>query len=255
MRMDHKDLFWKLLNAVLVLSIVFGLKVLFTGELTPPYTSRTITVSAEGKATVAPDIARLSFSVVTEGKDPKVIQEENTKKMNSAIEFVKASGVEDKDIKTSNYNLYPRYYYDPKPLGTVESPSIIGYTVTQTVSVKVRDLEKVGEILGGLPGKGINQIEQVTFDIDDPDRYLNEAREEAFTKARDKAEAMARMNNSRIRRVITFSEGGGGYPIPIYYKAEMASDGRGGAVGAPAPALEPGSQDVTVSVSVTYEIK
>jgi uncharacterized protein YggE len=251
--MNYKELLWKLLNAVLVLLVIFGIKILFMGEIVPPYATRTITVSAEGKTTVVPDIARVSFSVVTEGKDPKVIQEENTKKMNSAIEFVKGTGVEAKDIKTSNYNLYPRYDYDPKPLSGSQTPYIIGYTVTQTVSLKIRDLEKVGEILGGLPEKGVNQIEQVSFDVDDPDAYLNEAREEAFTKARAKAEAMAKMNGSRIRRVITFSEGGGGYPVPMYFKAEAMMDGgRGGAV---APSLEPGSQDVTVSVSVTYEIK
>ena len=254
--MNQKEWFWKFLNAVLVLLVLFGLKILITGEFTTPYTSRTITVSADGKATVSPDIARISFSVETEGKDPSVIQAENTKKMNSAIEFIKASGVDEKDIKTSNYNLYPRYnYYQPKSSGVIESPTIAGYTVTQTVSVKVRDLDNVGEILAGLPGKGINRIEQVSFDVDDPDVYLDTAREEAFNKARTKAEAMARMNGAHIRRVITFSEGGGGYPMPLYYKTEAAFDGGRGGAGAVAPTIEPGSQDVTVNVTVTYEIK
>jgi uncharacterized protein len=253
--MNQKDLFWKLLNAALVLMVVFGLKVLFIGEIVPPYATRTVTVSAEGKATVSPDIARISFSVVSEGKDPKVIQEENTKKMNSAIAFIKEQGVDAKDIKTSNYNLYPKYDYNPKPYAGTVTPMITGYTVTQTVSVKLRDLTKVGDVLGGLPALGVNQIEQVSFDVDDPDTYLNTAREEAFAKARAKAEAMAKMNGSRIRRVITFSESGGGYPIPMYYKGLMAADGRGGVESAPAPALEPGSQDVNVSVTVTYEIK
>jgi uncharacterized protein YggE len=243
------------LNVTLLVAFVLGTKLLFTGELIAP-DDRFITVSAEGKTVVAPDIARASFSVVTEGADPEAIQEENNEKVNDAVAFVKSLGIGEKDIKTSNYSIYPRYDYSSSLLKPDGEPRIIGYRMTQTISLTIRDLESVSEVLAGLPSRGINQVSGISFDIDDPDAYLNEAREEAFDKAREKAEAMARANGARIKRVITFSEGGG-YPIPYYARSELALDaGVGGATAAPTPPpIEPGSEDVTVTVSVTYEIR
>ncbi|MBI2036960.1 MAG: SIMPL domain-containing protein, partial [Candidatus Liptonbacteria bacterium] len=95
--------------------------------------SRVFYVSAEGKAVVSPDIANLSFSVVSEGKDPAVLQEDNNTKMRAALDHVKAQGVDEKDIKTAQYDLQPRYEYDEK----TRRSFISGYTLTQTVFVKV----------------------------------------------------------------------------------------------------------------------
>ena len=243
-----KNLFWSLLNLTLILGIIFGVKGLVYKSFYN--TDRTITISAEGKVTVSPDIANVSFSVVSQGKDPGLIQAENTEKMNQAIDFIKSQGIEAKDIETVNYNLSPQYDYGDS-IYSLPKPDIVGYTLTQTVLVKVRDLSKVAPILAGLPSRGINQIDSVGFDVEDPDRYLNEARAEAFGKAREKAEVMARQNRVRIRRVVTFSEGFGG-PIPYFAEAL----GKGGDVGVPTPPqIEPGTQEVTVSVSVTYEIR
>ncbi|MDO8303437.1 MAG: SIMPL domain-containing protein, partial [Sedimentisphaerales bacterium] len=183
--------------------------------------------------------------------DPVKLQTDNNTKVNAAIDFVKAQGVDAKDIKTSDYNLSPNYIWNQK----TGKSTIDGYTLNQSVSVKVRDLGKVSAILGGLPAKGINQIGGVNFSIEDQDKYLNVAREEAFTKARAKAQAMAKYSGARIGRVVTFSESNGGYPYPMYY-AKEASVGRGGdAQMPPAPVIEPGSQDVTVNVSVVYELR
>ena len=251
MKWDSRSVFWVLLNTALALVVIFGLKFLLVGELTfNP--SRTITVSGEGKAVAVPDIARISFSVVTEGKDPQSVQQENVNKMNAAIDYVKTQGIDAKDIKTSQYSLYPRYDYQVKPLGTAGTPFIVGYTMTQTVALKVRDFTKVANILARLPEFGINQVDAVQFAVDDEDAYLNEARAEAFGKARAKAEAMAKANGVSISKVVTFNESFGGGPIPVFYKA-LEADGRGGV--APAPSLEPGSQEVTVQVSVTYAIR
>lgn len=248
-----KNLFWSLLNLILLVILIFGIKVVIFGvpSVSPP---RTITVSAEGKAVVAPDIAQISFSVLTEGKDPAVIQAENTGKMNTAIDFVKGQGIDSKDIKTANYNLYPRYEFGPPTSHFPREQKIIGYTLTQTVFVKVRDLNKVGTILAGLPEKGINQIESTSFSVEDPDKYLNEVRAEAFAKALEKAKTMAKQNDVRIRRVVNFSEGFGG-PVPYFLKAESAFGRGGDAAPAPTPTIEPGSEEVTVNVSVTYEIR
>ena len=250
MELSSKNLFWSLVNIVLIIAVILGAKFSLQ-SWTKVDQSRLITVSAEGKVTVTPDIGRISFSVVSEGKDPKTIQAENTAKMNKAIAFIKSEGVDAKDIKTSNYNLFPVYDYNVIPFGGNRTPFIVGYRITQTVDVKVRDLAKMGDILGALPDFGINEINTVGFEVDEPERYLNEAREEAFDKAYEKAKTMAELNGTRIKRVVTFSEGGGG--IPRYYALEAA--GKGGAPDVPAPQIEPGSQEVIVTVNVTYEIR
>jgi len=247
----NKKWFGWLVNASLVVLILLGLSSLkalykYQGSL---YPSRTITVSAEGKTTVSPDLANFNFSVVSEGKDPEKVAEENNKKMSAAIEFVKGQGVADKDIKTAGYNLSPRYEYDEDRKRTF----ISGYTLTQTVFVKIRDFVKIGKILGALPELGINDIGSLNFSVEEQDKYLNEARQEAFEKARIKAKEMAKQNRVRIKRVVTFSESAGGYPTPYPRYAEF---GMGGDfVKAAAPSIEPGSQEVTVNVAVTYEIR
>lgn len=211
--------------------------------------SRVMYVSAEGKAVVSPDIATLSFAVVSEGKDPAALQEDNARKMRAALDYVKAQGVGEKDIKTLQYNLSPRYEYDE----TTRRSFISGYTLTQTVFVKVRQLEKAAPILGGLPELGINQIGSISFDVDNPDIYLADARNEAFRKARAKAEAMARANDLMLGRIVNVSESG--WPGPVYYGAAMGGKG-GDMLSAPTPPpIQPGTQEVTVQVSVAFELK
>lgn len=253
-KFDAKRVFWIALNSLLVVASILGLmwikSLWISSNATIP--SRTISVNAEGKTVVAPDIARFSFSVVSEGNDPEKLSQDNTQKMNAAIDYVKSQGVEAKDIKTAGYNLSPKYNYDRK----TGRSFIDGYTISQTVFVKVRDFAKVGKLLGALPGYGINDISGLSFEIEDPDKFLNEARAQAFEKARLKAETMASQNGVRISRVINFYESSGGYPRPYpMYEAYGKGGDMGGPVALPAPAIEPGSQEVVVNVSVTYEIR
>ncbi len=253
-KFDARRIFWILVNVSLAVASILGLmwakSLWISSNATIP--SRTISVAAEGKTVVAPDIAQFSFSVVAEGKDPEMLAEENNKKMNSAIEYVKSQGVESKDIKTAGYNLSPKYNYDPK----TGRSFINGYTISQTVFVKVRDFAIVGKLIGSLPTYGINDISSLSFDVEDPDKFLNQAREEAFAKARSKAEAMADQNGVRISRVINFYESSGGYPRPYpMYEAYGKGGDMGGPVALPAPSIEPGSQEVIVNVNVTYEIR
>jgi len=237
-------IFLGFLMLVIIYSLFFGPAKKYGDSLMP---AKTINVSAEGKVTVSPDIAKLSFSVVSEGANSKLLAENNNKKMNAAIDFAKSQGIEEKDIKTTEYNLSPRYEYDEKTKKTF----ISGYTLTQTVLVKVRDLNKVAEVLGGLPVLGINQISSISFDIDEPEKYLSEARNQAFDKAKEKAKAMAEKNGVKLGRVINFYE----YQSTPYYQNVRAL-GMGGAEAVqPLPQIQPSSQEVTIQVSVTYEIK
>ncbi|PJB83338.1 hypothetical protein CO087_01980 [Candidatus Wolfebacteria bacterium CG_4_9_14_0_8_um_filter_39_46] len=237
-------IFLGFLMLVIIYSLFFGPAKKYGDSLMP---AKTINVSAEGKVTVSPDIAKLSFSVVSEGANSKLLAENNNKKMNAAIDFAKSQGIEEKDIKTTEYNLSPRYEYDEKTKKTF----ISGYTLTQTVLVKVRDLNKVAEVLGGLPALGINQISSISFDIDEPEKYLSEARNQAFDKAKEKAKAIAEKNGVKLGQVINFYE----YQSTPYYQNVRAL-GMGGAEAVqPLPQIQPGSQEVTIQVSVTYEIK
>jgi hypothetical protein len=246
-----RKLFWWLLNITLIVVILIGLlgaKALkAVGKSQIP--ARTITISSEGRVTAIPDIARVSFSVATEGQNPSLIQNENVQKMNKVLQFVKAQGIPEKDIKTEQYNLSPRYDSD-KITGR---SFIYGYTLTQSVSLKIRknDFGKIGTLVSGLSTEGANEISSLSFQVDDPEIYLVEARKEAFEKAYEKAKTMTAQNHVHLGRVITFSEGYGGIPYYSKLSSPAIADGRGGAV----PEIQPGSQEVTVQVNVTYELR
>ncbi|MEK7478375.1 MAG: SIMPL domain-containing protein [Patescibacteria group bacterium] len=246
-----KKYFWTILNLLLIVLVILGI---FSVSALRHYvdttsSNRTISVSAEGKTVVTPDIAKINFSVVTEGSDTVKISEENIDKMNKAIDFVKTEGIESKDIQTAGYNLSPKYEYDENK----KKSFISGYALTQTVYIKIRNFSKISNILGMLPGFGINDISSLSFDIENQDESLKIARDQAFEKAFIKAKEMAKKNRVRIKRVITFSDYQNNYPI--YAKSVSYGIG-GGAVAesASVPSIEPGSQEVTVNVSITYEI-
>ncbi|MFA5184815.1 MAG: SIMPL domain-containing protein [Patescibacteria group bacterium] len=258
-----------------------------------PSSFRSFSVSGEGKTTAIPDIATFSFQVITEGgTDIAALQSQNTEKMNKAIEFVKAQGVEDKDIKTQYYNLEPRYETSsckvvttplilrsateevslrvetdgstgssqaissaiaPVSLSqTCPPPSIVGYTITQAVNVKIRDFKQISAIMGGVVKNGANQVGSLSFAIDDPTKAQSEARTEAIAKAKAKAEAMAEAGGFKIGRLLGIQEGA---QYPIYNVRSMDGMVAGKAESASAtPNIQPGSQEVDVTVTLQYEI-
>lgn len=224
-----------------------------------PGSLRSFSVSGEGKVVAVPDIAQFSFTVITEGgEDLTALQTENTKKMNSAITFVKEGGVQTADIKTSQYNISPRYQsYNcyGRDGGTVcPPPKIVGYTINQTVSVKVRDFTALGPILSGVVASGANTVSSPSFTIDDPSALENDARKEAIEQAKEKARAIARAGGFSLGRLLSIDEGGRGYPIPLYATKEAYGIGGDTAYSEP-PTIEPGSQDTIIYVSLRYEIR
>lgn len=227
-----------------------------------PASIRSFLVSADADVVAIPDVAQFSFSVITEGStDVSALQQENTKKVNDAIDFLKSAGVDEKDIKTTNYSVSPRYQYfrcpSPVPFGEVEPcppAEIVGYTINQSVSVKIRDFEKSGDILTQVVKNGANSVSQLSFTIDDPTMLQDEAREKAIDKAKKKAGEIARAGGFRVGKLLSISESGG-FP-PVYRGLESRAFGMGGDVDDIAlPSIEPGSQEVTVGVTLRYEIK
>ncbi len=228
-----------------------------------PSSFRSFSVSADGEVVAIPDVAQFTFQVITEGgADVTDLQTKNVDKTNKAIAFVKAQGVEAKDIKTQNFNLEPRYQYyncSPRPLGGgVEAcppASIVGYTITQTVQVKVREQNfgKIGAIVSGVVDNGANSVSQLSFTIDDPDKVQSDARAAAIQKAREKAGAVAKAGGFSVGRLLSIQEGASPVYYPMYEKADFAYGGA--APSAPAPTIEPGSQEVKVFVTLVYEIE
>ena len=127
---------------------------------TQPASYRSFSTNGEGKVVAVPDVAQFSFGVTTEGGvNITALQQENTKKMNGAIAFLKDKKIDPKDIKTEQYNLQPRMQYNGCQNGGVcPPPSIVGYTISQTVSVKIRNFESIGDVMSGIATKGVNSV-------------------------------------------------------------------------------------------------
>ncbi len=222
----------------------------------PP--SNVITVNGEGKVSASPDIATVSFTVSEDADTATHAQDAATKKVNVALAVLKDLKIADKDVKTSSYNVSPRYSYQP-PCYTYPCPyngdqKIIGFTAAQTVEVKVRDIDSVGKVLTSLGDAGVSNIYGPNFTIEDPDGVKAQARKEAIDKARAQAQTLAKDLGVRLVRVVNFSEGGGGYPTMYFKSAD--SMGMGGTAPAQAtPAVPAGENEIVVDVSVTYEIR
>jgi len=208
-----------------------------------PY-AQTISVQGQGKVYAKPDIAIIDMSVVTEGKNIKDVQDKNTKKMNAVIDFLKGFGIEDKDIKTINYNIYPRYNYENRII-----PEIIGYEISQTLELKVRNLEKVGDILDKSVGIGINQVSSLRFWIDKDEDLKEQARKLAIDDAKEKAKKLASNLGIKLVKLVGFSEDTGYYPAPMY--KEAAGMGGGGNT---TPDIQTGENEIIINVSLIYEI-
>ena len=203
---------------------------------------QTVSFTGDGKIKAAPDMARAEIGLVAEGKDTISVQNENSSKMNAVIKFFKENGISEADIKTSNYSLSPKYEYSKG------KSSLAGYILNQNLTVTVRNLDKIGKILDGAVSSGANRIDSVSLFVDRPEELKNKAREEAVKAAKEKAVLTSKTAGFRLGRLVNFSEGFSGEP-PIFFEALA----KGGA--APAPQIEPGTQEIKVSVTLTYLIK
>jgi uncharacterized protein YggE len=217
----------------------------------------TITVSGKGETFAVPDIATFTFSVTETGTTVSEAQTKATDKNNAALKYLKNAGVADKDIKTESYSANPQYDYNqivcvkyPCP---PTKPTLNGYEVSQTISVKVRDTKKAGDILSNIGEYGVTNISGLTFTIDNDDVLKADARALAISDAKAKAEELAKDLGVGLGKVTSFSEESNGYPYPVY-AMEAKATGMGGAP-AVAPDVPTGENKITVNVTVTYKIK
>lgn len=239
-----------------------------------PNQSNTINVSGTGEAVAIPDIATFSFSVTETAKTVAEAQTAATAKINAAIAALSQAGIEDRDIKTQGYNINPHYEYQnavcPARTPTTISPDgvgmpssvyycppgksvLTGYDVSQTIGVKIRDLEKAGAIFTSIGALEVDSVNGLNFSVDKPEDIQAKARAEAIAEAEAKAKELAKQLGVRLVRIISFSENGN-YPYARAY-------GMGGDASvklesaAAAPQVPVGEQEVSSTVNITYEIK
>lgn len=249
-----------------VLSIFFVIKSL--GEIKrfsligSDYTpANVISVSGTGEVFAVPDLAEISFDVREEGKTATDAQKKATAKINKILNDLKKFGIDEKDIKTTGYNIYPKYEYrrESAPLqngGTEVYPYpgkqvIVGYEVSQNILLKIRKTENVGAIVTMLGSANVSNVSGVNFSIDDEEKIKAEARRKAIDDAKNKAEILARDLGVSLVRIVSFSENGS-YPPLMYGKAAMS-------LAAPdrspvAPEIPAGENKITSQVTIVYEI-
>ncbi len=246
-----KTWFWGLLAllfAVAIINLVFFVMPMLSNLSASFVPARTITVSAEGMTTVTPDLAEITFSVMTQGKNPADLQAADSGKSVAIAQFLASQKIASSDIATTAYSLSPNYQYD----ASTQRNYITGYTLTDTVQVKIHDLAQVPAILGGLTPLGVNQIGNVDFTLNDPDAFLAIARGQAITKAEAKAAEIAGETGVSLGRVVTVSESGV-IPTPLPYGVYGGVAGSMAAV--QSPTVNPGTQEVKDNVTITYEIR
>jgi uncharacterized protein YggE len=213
----------------------------------------TITVSGRGEIMVKPDIATISFGVSAENMDVAKAQTESAEKMNKIIDFLRENKIEEKDIKTTNYNIYPRYDYPRTavyPYGNRQV--LVGYVVSQTVEVKIRDLTKTGDVLSGVGTFGVTDVSGLNFSLDKIEDKQKEARNLAIEDARKEAKVLAKSLGVRLIEITNFSESG---RAPMYYGFEKAALGMGGDNAMVSPQIPVGENTITSNVSITYKIR
>ena len=222
--------------------------------INPAYNS--ISVSGVGEAVSVPDVATFSFTVSADTKVASDAQNQVTRKMDTILVGLESLGIDEKDIKTTDYSLWPKYSYEP----TVCSPNYCppgrqvqdGYTVSHSISVKVRKTEDAGKALALVGEKGATGLSSISFTVDDPDKIIDEARAEAIKDAQDKAKVLSKELGVRLVRVVSFYDNTGGGPVPYY------AEGIGGDMvktTTVTPTIPIGENKVVVNVTVTYEIR
>jgi len=216
------------------------------GQVTQAITGTRLDISATGEVTRVPDLAVISAGVVARATTAAAALQETADKMDRVITALKRAGVDDRDIQTSSVSLNPEYRYPEN-----QSPQLTGYSASNQVTVRFRDIRNSGKILDALVAVGANQINGPNMTIEHPEAALDEARTRAVAQGRARAELYARALGMHVARVVSISEGGGYYnppppppPAPMMAAAERSYT-----------KIEPGEQKLQVSLSMVFELR
>lgn len=203
-----------------------------------------LNLSAYGETKIAPDMASINLGVVTDGKTAAEAMAANAQRMNAVMTALRKAGIAAKDIQTSNLTLSPQYRYVQD-----QPPQLIGYQASNQVTVTVHDLKALGAAVDATVASGANQVQGISFGLDDPSAAEDAARLAAVKALQAKAQLYARATGHRSARLVSLSEGGAAYPAPMpvapMAMARMKED----------TAISPGELSVRVDVAGIYELE
>jgi uncharacterized protein YggE len=211
-----------------------------------------ITVEGSGYANAVPDLAIINFTIHNEAKTTAAAQEIIKQKSEQALELLKKSGIEQKDIKTENYSTNPKYEYPAAPICAKlpclsrPSPVLLGYEGRQVVEVKVRQIDKVSDLLIALGAIEINELSAPNFIVEDVTKSQEEARAKAIEAAKLKAKKLSRELGVKLGRITTFNENNNSYQPRMYMAVAAATE---------KSSITPGENKITSNVFISYEIK
>ena len=228
--------------------VVAAALALVTPALAETDVTPSISVTGEASVSAPPDLAQIDAGVASDAKTAREASDANNAAMGKVIQALKAAGIADKDYQTSRLSLQPQYAN--RPGSNVSSlPSVVGYRASNRVTIKLRDITKVGNVIDTLVTSGANDIGDISFMVTQASKLLDEAREKAVADARRKAEIYARSAGVTLGAPLSISEGGG--PVPIFRSKAMAL----APMAAGAPPVAPGEETLSVTVGVTWAIK
>lgn len=219
-----------------------------------------ISVTGTGEVAAVPDIATFSFTVSAKEADATTAQNRSSETMGKILAYLKEKGVEEKDVKTEYYNLSPRYEYHEIRCTEwgcppQKEPTLIGYEVSQSVTVKVRKTEDAGMLISGVGEFGAQNVSSLSFTIDDDEILKAQAREKAIADAKAKADKLALDLGVRIVRMSGYWEVDNAYPLYGMGGGEMAKSLSFDTVESAPAQLPKGENTITSQVNITYEVR
>lgn len=205
-------------------------------------------VQGVGKSTVSPDIAKVDLGIEETGQNLKTVQDSVNKKSQTIVAGIKKMGIDEDDIKTVSYYVYPQYDY------TAPIQKITGYRVSTDYKITIRDFTKINDLLASATGLGANTVGSVSFDLSDDlkDKKLDEARKLAVDEAKLKANGLAKAAGINLGKIINISEN-----IPSDNRLYAMPVAGGGALEkiVAEPDIQPGTTEINVIISLSYEVK
>ncbi len=210
-------------------------------------TQRRLSLSGIGNVTASPDIARITSGVVSQGDTAASALAANSSSMTKIIAGIKSAGIKTADIQTTGFSVNPRYVYDQR--NRQKPPEIVGYQVQNKVHITVRKLEDLGRILDKVITLGANQVNGISFSLDNPQKLQDEARKRAVEDAYRKAQLYAKATNNQLGPIIALSEGQLQRPGPQFAQGAVALRAEAAAV-----PIEAGEQSVSLQVNITWQL-
>ncbi|MGI6586642.1 MAG: SIMPL domain-containing protein [Gracilibacteraceae bacterium] len=243
----------KKITLIIALALVFALSTI-AGDFSiignaenPRMTQKTLSVSSQGTVRVKPDTAYINVGVQTENASSKAAQQENAEKMSKIMQLLKDLNIAEPDIKTSQYTIYPVQTYSDKE----KRSYITGYRVINTLEITIRDIAMVGTVIDAVAMNDANKVSNIRFTVANPDKYYLQALENATSKAKAKADLLAKQFGIKIGLPAQINETSGGYNPPILY-SRADSNMVSAFAEAPATEISSGELEIRASVSLVY---